>query len=195
MLQHQKTRTENVHRSSAGLVVWCTGLSGAGKTTLCEHASCVLRARGFRVLCLDGDVLRQTVSADLGFSFDDRLEHARRVALLADRKAEENDVVLVSTISPYRCMREVARSLCRRFAEVYIYADLVTCIARDPKGLYRRAITGEIALFTGVSDPYEEPLNPDFVCNTTNQTVQQCAHSFATRIASLTAVEVPCAAS
>jgi adenylylsulfate kinase len=148
-------------------VLWLTGLPGAGKSTLARLVAEELRARGGEVAVLDGDVVRRTVSPDLGFSRRDRDENVARVARLADELSGAGAVVVVAMVSPYRAARRRARELLGpRFVEVYVRASPETCERRDPKGLWARARAGEISQFTGVSDPYEEPTAPELVADT-----------------------------
>jgi adenylylsulfate kinase len=146
--------------------LWCTGLSAAGKSTLCEALTAEIRRRGVPVAWLDGDEVRRELSAGLGFDRADRVENARRVAYVARQLNRFGVHVLVSLISPYREMRDAARAVIDDFVETYVRCPLETCAARDPKALYRRARAGEIPAFTGVSDPYEEPLRPELVVDT-----------------------------
>lgn len=146
---------------TAGTVLWLTGLSGAGKTTLARALAPALAARGRKVETLDGDAVREHLCRGLGFSRDDRDENVRRIAFVAHLLAKHGVDVLVSAISPYRAARAEARALTPRFFEVHVAPPLEECVRRDPKGLYRRALSGELASFTGVSDPYEEPLAPE----------------------------------
>ncbi|MCL6594595.1 MAG: adenylyl-sulfate kinase [Firmicutes bacterium] len=152
-------------RDSA-FTLWCTGLSGAGKSTLCAAVARELERRGVRAAWLDGDEVRRELSAGLGFGRADRIENARRVAYVAHALNRYGVPVLVSLISPYREMRDVARARLSSFIEVYVRCSLTTCERRDPKALYARARRGEIPAFTGVSDPYEEPEHPDLVVDT-----------------------------
>jgi adenylyl-sulfate kinase len=149
-----------------GVVVWLTGLSGAGKSTLAESLAPRLRALGSRVELLDGDVVRTHLSKGLGFSREDRDTHVGRVAFVAHLLARNGVVVLVAAISPVRETRERARSLIGDFLEVHVSTPLEECIKRDVKGLYKRAMAGEIPQFTGISDPYEAPIAPDLVVDT-----------------------------
>ncbi len=144
-------------------VIWFTGLSGAGKTTLASAVGNALEGDGSRIYRLDGDVLRAGLCSDLGFSLADRSENVRRVGEVARLFYEAGHMVLVSAISPLRADRDRARSLipATRFIEVHCSCPLSTCEARDAKGLYRRARAGELAEFTGISSPYEEPLAPE----------------------------------
>lgn len=148
-----------------GLTVWFTGLSGAGKSTLAEAVAARLRADGARVEILDGDVVRQSLCAGLGFSKEDRDTNIRRVGFVAELLTRNGVIVLVAAISPYRAVREEVRAKIGSFVEVYVQCPLDELVRRDVKGLYRRALAGEIGNFTGVSDPYEAPENPDVLVN------------------------------
>jgi len=143
--------------------LWFTGLSGAGKTTLAHELSSVLKQRDVLCCTLDGDDLRRTLNADLGFSEEDRTENTRRVAEVAKLFLNEGYVALVALISPLRSQRAAVKSLFEdgQFFEVFVDAPLSVCEARDPKGLYRRARAREIANFTGIDDSYEAPFTPD----------------------------------
>ncbi|MDW8156579.1 MAG: adenylyl-sulfate kinase [Armatimonadota bacterium] len=150
-----------------GVCVWLTGLPGAGKSTLAELVAERLREVGRPVEVLDGDAVRQHFSRGLGFSREDRVENVRRVAYVAGLLVRHGIVVLAALISPYRDARAQARELVGPdFLEVYVRCPLDVLVARDPKGLYARALRGEIPNFTGVSDPYEEPESPDLVVDT-----------------------------
>jgi adenylylsulfate kinase len=155
-----------------GLAVWFTGLSGAGKTTLCHALADALQASGLMVAVLDGDEMRRTLCADLGYSHEDREENIRRIGAIAEEMVASGTIVLVAAISPYRAMRAEVRRRIGNFVEVYVNAPLATCIERDTKGLYRRALACEIDSFTGISDPYEEPLAPEIECNTAEESVE-----------------------
>lgn len=150
-----------------GVVVWFTGLSGAGKSTIAEALAASLRAEGRLVVLLDGDVIRAQVSKDLGFSRADRDANVARIAQLARDHAEGGAFVLVAAVSPYRGARDAARRAVGAFVEVHVATPLATCIARDVKGLYAKALAGEIDRFTGVSDPYERPEHPELTIDTT----------------------------
>jgi bifunctional enzyme CysN/CysC len=150
-----------------GLVVWMTGLSGSGKTTLANEAERRLVEEGIPAFVLDGDRLRRGLNADLGFSAGDRQENIRRTMHVADLFRAANIVTLVTLISPFRAAREEARKLIGdRFVEVYVKASLDTCRARDPKGLYQKAQSGELQGFTGIDSPYEAPQAPDLLLDT-----------------------------
>src|SRR5690349_1630599 len=140
---------------ASGLTVWLTGLSSAGKTTICRLVFDKLASNGHRVEWLDGDVVRQHLSKGLGFSKEDRDENIRRIGFVAELLTRNGVIVLVSAISPYRAVRDEMRKRIGHFLEVYVNAPLATCERRDVKGLYRRARAGELQHFTGLDDPYE----------------------------------------
>jgi len=159
---------------SKASVIWFTGLSGAGKTTITDALVPELRARGERVEVLDGDVVRTHLSKGLGFSREDRDTNIARIAFVADLLARNGVIVVVAAISPYRNTRDAARALIEknaRFVEVHVAPPLETCIQRDVKGLYKKAIAGELKVFTGISDPYEEPLSPEVRIDTSQVSV------------------------
>lgn len=149
--------------AGGGFVVWLTGLSGSGKSTVAGAFAAALRERGLTHCMLDGDVVRKGLCADLGFSLEDRHENVRRVAEVARIVGDMGAVAIVALISPLRSDRELARSIVGspRFLEVFIDTPLTVCRERDPKGLYLRADRGELPQFTGVSSPYEPPAEPD----------------------------------
>lgn len=163
--------------NTAGCIVWFSGLSAAGKSTLAAELAGTLQTLGIRTRLLDGDQLRATLCSDLGFSRNDREENVRRVYRLAVEEALQGVVVLVAVISPYRSIRDQLRASSPvSFFEVFVDAPLSVCEQRDPKGLYRRARAGDLPGFTGVDDPYEAPLSPDIHCQTAQETVEQsCA--------------------
>jgi adenylylsulfate kinase len=158
-----------------GQCYWLTGLSGAGKTTLANGFSAAIRQRGIGCVVLDGDTVRKGLNRDLAFGRDDRRENIRRLAEIAKLVVEQGLYVVVSAISPYEEDRRFARSLFGEgcFFEVYVAADRATCIARDPKGLYKRAQAGQIRNLTGVGDPYEAPQAPDILIDTSAQSVHE----------------------
>ena len=161
------TAARKKRNGHAGAVIWFTGLSGAGKSTLAMAVEQVLFQRGMQIYVLDGDNVRHGLNADLRFSPEDRVENIRRVGEVANLFADAGMIVIAALISPYRSDRlRVRERLGRNFHEIYIKADLTTCEQRDPKGLYRRARAGEIANFTGISAPYEEPEAPELVVDT-----------------------------
>ena len=156
-----------------GCTIWFTGLSGAGKSTVAALVARELRERGEKVEVLDGDVVRRNLSKGLGFSREDRDANIRRIGFVADLLSRNGVWVLVAAISPYRATRDEVRALMgRRFVEVHVTASVEECMRRDTKGLYAKALRGEIDQFTGISDPYEEPLAPELVLDTERETPQ-----------------------
>jgi adenylylsulfate kinase len=151
---------------SQGFTIWFTGLSGAGKTTISQLVEKELRGRHLKVEVLDGDIVRTNLSKGLGFSREDRDTNIRRIAFVANLLARNGVAVIVAAISPYRNTRDEARALIGDFVEVFVKCPLEVCVDRDVKGLYKKAMEGKIEGFTGVSDPYEEPLKPEVVLET-----------------------------
>jgi len=160
----------------SGLVVWFTGLSGAGKTTLATFTERCLLDRGYRTFLLDGDMVRASLCRDLGFSAADRHENVRRAGVVAGLMSEAGLLCLVALISPFRVGRATARAgvPAGRFVEVFVNAPLAVCEQRDTKGLYRRARANEISDFTGISSPYEPPDSPEVAVRSDLLTVEQC---------------------
>jgi adenylylsulfate kinase len=161
-----------------GVTIWFTGLSGAGKTTISEAVAARIdspreRLRQREVVILDGDRIRQTITTNLGFSPEDRAENIRQIGRIARKLTIEGSIVLVAAIAPYRYLRDELREQIGAFVEVYVNASLEVCEARDTKGLYRRARAGEIDRFTGIDDPYEAPLNPEVVCYTDRESIEE----------------------
>jgi len=156
-----------------GLTVWFTGLSGAGKTTICRAAATELLAHGLQVEVIDGDVIRNYLCKDLGFSKHDRDENIRRIAFVAQLLTRNGAIVLVSAISPYRAARDAARQSIGDFVEVYVNTPLSVCEVRDPKLLYQKARAGKISGFTGIDDPYEPPLAPEITCDTDQESTRE----------------------
>jgi bifunctional enzyme CysN/CysC len=159
--------------ATGGLTVWFTGLSSAGKSTICQALYEKLWARGCKVEWLDGDIVRQHLSKDLGFSKQDRDENIRRIGFVAELLTRNGVIVLVSAISPYGSVRDEVRQRIGNYLEVYVNAPLAICEQRDVKGLYRRARTGELHHFTGVDDPYEAPTAPEVECRTDRETLAE----------------------
>jgi adenylyl-sulfate kinase len=156
-----------------GFTLWFTGLSGAGKSTLATLAAHEIRDRGHRVEILDGDEVRTHLSKGLGFSKEDRDTNIRRIGYVC-RLLSRNGVVAISAaISPYRDIRDEVRHAHERFFEVYVRCSLEELVRRDVKGLYEKAIRGEIKNFTGVSDPYEEPHDPELVIESDRESVEE----------------------
>ena len=159
-----------------GFTLWFTGLSGAGKTTISKMVERSCATRGSQLEILDGDVVRENLSKGLGFSKEDRDTNIRRIAFVADLLSRNGVPVITAAISPYRELRDEARELMGdRFIEVFVKASVEVCAERDVKGLYEKAFDGEIKEFTGVSDPYEEPLDPELMLDTENETPEESA--------------------
>ncbi len=155
------------HPEQKGFTVWFTGLSGAGKSTIAEMLYHELQARNMQVEILDGDVVRQNLSKGLGFSKEDRDTNILRIGFVAQLLTRNGVATICCPISPYRAARDQVRAIIGEFVEVYVHATIEELAAnRDPKGLYEKALAGEIDNFTGVSDPYEEPLSPELVLDT-----------------------------
>jgi adenylylsulfate kinase len=172
-----------------GFTLWFTGLSGAGKTTLTNELVPQLKAQGLNIEVLDGDEVRTNLSKGLGFSKEDRDTNIRRIGYVA-RLLSRNDVgVIAAAISPYRAIRDEVRASIEaegaKFVEVYVQASLDTLVARDVKGLYKKALAGEIKEFTGVSDPYEAPLQPEVVVSSDTETVEESAAKILAKLAEL----------
>lgn len=168
-------------KQNPGCVVWLTGLSGAGKSTIAEALAPRLRAAGRKVEVLDGDVVRTHLSKGLGFSREDRDVNVARIAFVAHLLARNGVFVITAAISPFRATREAARQMIGDFVEIHVAPPLEACIKRDVKGLYAKAIAGEIKEFTGISDPYEEPLSPELRLDTSSMSLDEgVARIFAT---------------
>jgi adenylyl-sulfate kinase len=154
-----------------GVTIWLTGLSGAGKTSIAIPLTEELQKRGIKVERLDGDVVRKKLTRDLGFSKEDRDKNIERVTFVAKLLTRNDVIVPCAFISPYRAERARAREEIGEFIEVFVECPLEVCAERDVKGMYAKAFAGEIPNFTGVSDPYEAPENPEITCHTAEETV------------------------
>lgn len=165
------------HLDQKGCVVWFTGLSASGKSTIARKVEELLVRRGHACYALDGDNLRMGLNRDLGFSARDRAENIRRVASVAQLFADAGVITLTAFISPYRSDRDDARAelVEGRFVECHVATTLEECERRDPKGLYKKARAGEIPSFTGISDPYEPPEHPELVLDTAGKTIEESA--------------------
>jgi adenylyl-sulfate kinase len=155
-------------------VIWLTGLSAAGKTTIAHQLMEKFKALPVIPVLLDGDEIRK-LTGENGFDEASRIRHNLRVGQMASALEKEGKIVVVALISPYAEIRKQVRNMCSHFIEVYVATNLELCILRDPKGLYKKALAGEIEQFTGISSPYEIPINPEIVIDTNNQTAEACA--------------------
>ncbi len=158
-----------------GFCVWFTGLPGSGKTTLSSRIAALLRDQGLSVQILDGDIVRTRLSKELGFSREDREANIDRVAFVAGCIVRAGGIAVVSLVSPYREARDRARKEIGKFVEVYVSTPLEECIKRDPKGMYKKAQSGELKNFTGVSDPYEPPLAAELSIPTQQKSIEESA--------------------
>ena len=168
--------------SGQGATIWLTGLSGAGKSTIATALTETLRAQGRGVEVLDGDVVRENLSKGLGFSKEDRDTNIRRIGFVAELLSRHGVVVIVAAISPYREIRDEVRARIDHFIEVHVDCPMDELVRRDVKGLYKRALAGELANFTGVSDPYEAPENPEVVVDTSAETAAESAEKVLTAL-------------
>ncbi|MGF1512841.1 MAG: adenylyl-sulfate kinase [Elainellaceae cyanobacterium] len=173
-----------------GVTVWFTGLSGSGKTTIRIELEKKLRDQGLKVEVLDGDIVRQNLTKGLGFSKEDRDENIRRIGFVSQLLTRNGVIVLVSAISPYRAIRDDVRERIGDFIEVYANAPLSVCEERDVKGLYKRARSGEIKQFTGISDPYEAPENPEVECRTDLETLEESTNKVLSKLGEMGYVPV-----
>jgi adenylylsulfate kinase len=172
-----------------GAVLWFTGLSGSGKTTIAHEVEEKLLDAGVPVEILDGDVVRENLSKGLGFSEEDRNTNIRRIAFVAHLLQRNGVFVITAAISPYSAIRDEARAMIKDFIEIYADAPLEVCEDRDPKGLYKKARAGEIKGFTGIDDPYEAPENPEVVANTDKEDVAQSAQKVIDKLIELKYLE------
>jgi adenylylsulfate kinase len=179
------TTSSATYTTAAAPVIWLTGIPGSGKTTIAEALYPKLMESGFKAEILDGDVVRKELSPELGFTKQDRETHARRVIYLCKLLSRNGIISIVCLISPYREFRKYARSkinVNNNFYEVYVKCSLETCIKRDPKGLYKKALAGEIKDLTGLQDPYEEPENPEVIVDTERQTLEESVNMIVDRL-------------
>ena len=168
-----------------GVTIWLTGLSGAGKTTISKMLEEKVKKYRNNVEILDGDIIRENLSKGLTFSKEDRDTNIRRIGFVAHLLTRNNVVVIIAAISPYKSVRDENKKLIKNFVEVHVNASVEECARRDVKGLYKKAFAGEIKEFTGVSDPYEAPENPEVVCDTENETVEESANKIIVKLLEL----------
>ena len=172
-----------------GAVLWFTGLSGSGKTTIAHEVEAKLLDAGVPVEILDGDVVRENLSKGLGFSEEDRNTNIRRIAFVAHLLQRNGVFVITAAISPYKAIRDEARAMIKDFVEIYADAPLEVCEERDTKGLYAKARAGEIKGFTGIDDPYEAPDNAEVVCKTETEDVSESAQKVIDKLIELKYLE------
>ena len=174
---------------SQGVTIWFTGLSGSGKSTIARILEKKLKAMSRKVEVLDGDVIRTNLSKGLGFSKEDRDTNIKRIGFVCHLLTRNDVVAIAAAISPYRAVRDFNRSLIGNFVEVFAKCSLDECEKRDVKGLYKKARAGEITGFTGVDDPYEEPLQAEVVCETDKQTPEESAEQVLQKLEALGYIE------
>ena len=185
---HKVERVEREHLlKQKGVVLWFTGLSGSGKSTIANELSYKLHKMGKLSYILDGDNIRHGLNKDLGFSPEDRKENIRRISEVASLFADAGFITITAFISPYRVDRDFCRGLVGegRFIEIYAKASLDTCEKRDPKGMYKKARAGIIKEFTGISAPYEEPLKPELVIDTDKESIEDSTDKVINKIKEL----------
>ncbi len=173
-----------------GFTLWFTGLSGSGKSTVANIIEKRLRDAGAKVEVLDGDIVRTNLSKGLGFSKEDRDTNIRRIGFVCNLLSRNGVVAISAAISPYKDVRDEIRSQAENFVEVYAECDLDTLVARDVKGLYKKALSGEIKNFTGVSDPYEAPENAEVVVNSAEQSPEESAEQVWAKLVELELIQL-----
>ena len=172
-------------KEQVGFTAWFTGLPCSGKTTVADAVADVLRERGYRVERLDGDIVRKDLTSDLGFSKEDRDENIKRVTFVSKLLSRNGVVVLATFVSPYRERRRKTREDIGNFVEVFVRCPVDVCIERDVKGMYKKALVGEITGFTGVDDPYEEPENPEVILHTDRENLEESVQNVLDRLQKL----------
>jgi len=181
--------TNEHSRKQKGFTVWFTGLPSAGKSTLAEMLVHELRCRNMKVELLDGDVIRTNLSKGLGFSKEDRDTNILRIGFVANLLTRNGVACIVAAISPYRDARSQCRAMIGDFVEVYVYATVDECARRDVKGLYQKAMAGEIKGFTGVDDPYEPPQSPEIYIDTMTQNPEESLHQILGTLGEMSYIE------
>jgi len=176
-------------KKNKGFILWFTGLPCSGKSTLAELIKAELEKRGRLVDVLDGDVVRTHLTKGLGFSKEDRDTNIRRIGFVAGLIARHGGIAITAAISPYRAIRDEIRAAVENFVEVFVDTPLEECIQRDVKGMYKKALNGEMKNFTGVDDPYEAPLHPEVVIETVRETPEQSAARILAKLEQLGLIE------
>jgi len=176
-------------KEQKGFTAWFTGLPCCGKTTIADKVAEILKKRGYKVERLDGDIVRKDLTKDLGFSKEDRDENIRRVSYLAKNLTKSGLIVLATFVSPYKARREKSREEIGNFVEIYVKCPVEVCKKRDVKGMYKKALAGEIKNFTGVDDPYEEPDNPELIINSDKETIGESVEKVLKKLEELDYIE------
>jgi adenylylsulfate kinase len=176
-------------KDQKGFTAWFTGLPCSGKTTIADVVADRLREKGYRVERLDGDLVRKGLTSDLGFSKEDRDENIKRVTFVAKLLTRNGVAVLATFVSPYRARRAKTREEIGEFVEIYTLTPVGVCIERDVKGMYKRALAGEISNFTGIDDPYEEPYNPELVVDTDKESIEESVGKVLDKLAEMGYIE------
>lgn len=172
-------------KAQKGFTAWFTGLPCSGKTTIADKVAEILVKQGYKVERLDGDIIRKNLTSDLGFSKEDRDENIKRVTFVAKLLTRNDVTVLATFVSPYRKRRKKSRDEIGEFIEIYTRCPVKVCIERDIKGMYKKALAGEINNFTGVDDPYEEPLQPELVLDTDKESIKESAQKVINKLTEL----------
>jgi adenylyl-sulfate kinase len=172
-----------------GFTIWFTGLSGAGKTTLARLLEPELQRRGHKVEVLDGDIVRTNLSKGLGFSKEDRDTNIRRIGFVCNLLARNDVIAIAAAISPYKEVRDEVRDELKHFVEVYVECPIPVLAERDVKGLYKKALAGEIKNFTGIDDPYEAPINPEVTVHSDSETPEESLAKFLATLEALNYLE------
>jgi len=172
-------------KEQKGVTVWFTGLPCCGKTTIAKKLYQILKKQGYRIEHLDGDIVREDLTSDLGFSKEDRDENLKRITFVAKLLTRNDVIVLATFVSPYKERREKSKKEIEDFLEIYVKCSVEECIRRDVKGMYKKALAGEIKHFTGVDDPYEEPTNPDILIETEKETIDESVQKVFNKIQKL----------
>jgi adenylyl-sulfate kinase len=176
-------------KNQRGFTAWFTGLPCSGKTTIADIVAERIRSKGYKVERLDGDIVRKGLTSDLGFSKEDRDENIKRVTFVAKLLSRNGVAVLATFVSPYKARRKKTREEIKNFIEIYTRTPLETCIKRDVKGMYKKALEGEISNFTGIDDPYEEPENPELILDTDKETIAESVEKVLTKLIELEYIE------
>jgi adenylylsulfate kinase len=176
-------------RDQMGFTAWFTGLPCSGKTTVADGVAEILRDKGYKVERLDGDTVRKGLTSDLGFSKEDRDENIKRVTFVAKLLARNGVAVLATFVSPYRERRARTREEIGNFVEIYTRCPVEVCIERDVKGMFEKALAGEIKNFTGIDDPYEEPESPELILDTDKESIDESVRKVLDKLEELGYIE------